>query len=261
MRAAQKPKFSPTRINTYLECAVKYKYVYIDKIGRFYQKPRAGYSLGTSLHKVLADFYGDGARQSPEELKASLVKNWVSAGYESSDQESESLEAGSEMMLTYHTAESKHKENRLETVGLEKTFNYDMGRFILTGRIDRLDRLLDGSMEIVDYKSGRLDVTEDEVYNDLAMCCYQLLIARLYPDVPVKSTIYCLRTGNFASATLPESDLLIFEQRVRAICTEILDRDLTKATQDCMDICDTCDFLSICTRIWAKQAKQSENNV
>lgn len=258
MRAAQKPKFSPTRINTYLECAVKYRYVYIDKIGRFYQKPKAGYSLGTSLHKVLADFYGDGARQTQEEMKASLLKNWVSAGYESSDQESKSLETGSEMVITYHSAELKHKENRLETVALEKTFNYDMGRFTLTGRIDRLDRLLDGSMEIVDYKSGRLEVSEAEVYNDMAMCCYQLLVARLYPGVTVKSTIYCLRTGVFASATLPEEELLHFEQRVRAICHEILDEDLTNATQERIDICDTCDFLPICTRVWKQKAKLSD---
>src|SRR5689334_21595027 len=53
----RKPTLSPTRISTYLDCAVKYKYIYQDKIGRFYLKARAGFSLGSTLHHVLQQFH------------------------------------------------------------------------------------------------------------------------------------------------------------------------------------------------------------
>ena len=61
----RKPTLSPTRIGTYLECAVKYRYIYQDKIGRFYTKARAGFSFGSTLHNVLQDFHEQGATHTP----------------------------------------------------------------------------------------------------------------------------------------------------------------------------------------------------
>ena len=55
-KTERKPTLSPTKIRTYLECAVKYRYVYVDKIGRFYLRARSYYSFGSTLHHVLQDF-------------------------------------------------------------------------------------------------------------------------------------------------------------------------------------------------------------
>ena len=68
----RKPALSPTKISTFLECAVKYRYVYIDKIGRFYLRSRAGYSFGSTLHHVLQQFHEQGAAHSVEEMTAAF---------------------------------------------------------------------------------------------------------------------------------------------------------------------------------------------
>ena len=47
----------------------------------------------------------------------------------------------------------------METIATEKTISCDMGRFKLSGRVDRIDRHADGRLEIIDYKSGRWDTS------------------------------------------------------------------------------------------------------
>ena len=155
----RKPTLSPTRINTYLECAVKYKYIYQDKIGRFYTKARAGYSFGSTLHNVLQDFHEQGAAHTPEEMVEELQQKWIGAGYESQEQEQAQREAGQQIVQAYHAAHQERVQAQVETIATEKTLSCDMGRFKLSGRVDRIDRHADGRLEIIDYKSGRWDTS------------------------------------------------------------------------------------------------------
>ena len=91
---------------------------------------------------------------------------------------------------------------------------WDLGPFVLTGRIDRIDEHSeDGALEIVDYKSGRLDVTEEDVKGALAMSIYQLLVKRNHPDRRVFATIHALRGGVTASASFSDEELLALGRR------------------------------------------------
>ena len=114
--------------------------------------------------------------------------------------------AGQEMMQAYHAAASERREHGVETLFTEKTIKTDMGPFILSGRVDRIDRHPDGTLEVVDYKSGRLETTQEEVSDDLAMNIYQLILRRSYPGSRVMATIYCLRSGVHASAELADAE-------------------------------------------------------
>lgn len=250
-RTERKPTFSPTKLTTYLDCALKYRYIYHDKIGRFYLKARSYYSFGTTLHHVLQDFHGQGGTQTAEEMQTALVSSWVGAGYETTEQEQEHRERGEEIVTAYHAAHQERQAAEIETVATEKTITADMGDFKLSGRIDRLDRHADGTLEIIDYKSGRWETTPEEVAADLAMSVYQLILKKLYPDNDVIATIYCLRSGITASVMMEPEALADFEQDIRTICGEILTRD---DWQDLLpspvDSCPTCDFLPRCSRFW-----------
>ena len=63
----------------------------------------------------------------------------------------------------------------------------------------------DGALEIVDYKSGRLGMTEEDVKGALAMSIYQLLVKRTHPDRRVFATIHALRGGVTASASFDDN--------------------------------------------------------
>src|SRR5690242_13074770 len=100
--AGRKPTLSPTRIATYLECAVKYRYIYQDKIGKFYLRARPYYSFGSTLHHVLQEFHEQGATHTPEEMVAGVEQNWIAAGYESEEQEQAHRETGHQIVQAYH---------------------------------------------------------------------------------------------------------------------------------------------------------------
>ena len=253
---SRKPALSPTKISTFLDCAVKYRYVYIDKIGRFYLRSRAGYSFGSTLHHVLQQFHDRGAAHTVEELTAEVVQRWIPDGYESAAQEQEYREAGRAIVEAYHQAHRERKAEEIITIATEKTITCDLGRFKLTGRVDRIDRHPDGSLEIIDYKSGRLETSESEVLASLAMSCYQLILGKSYPGVPVRATIYSLRSGSRATAELKGTDLVTFEQDLLALGERILDTNYSALDPAPVPACPDCDFLPRCERFWRHRAAE-----
>ncbi len=252
---AAKPTFSPTKIVTFLQCSTLYRYIYVDHIGRFYQRPKAYFSFGATLHTVLQAFHAEGARATPEEMIQQYQQSWQSAGYASAEEETQYQIEGMAALATYHDAVQQRLHTGVQTLLIEKFIQSDMGSFILNGRVDRVDRWPDGSLEIVDYKSGRLSVSQEDVANDLAMGIYQLIIKRLYPDTPVRATIYCLRSGQSATAELASTELEACEKDVRTIVQDIMATHFNSLKPQLLPICEECDFRTRCERYW-KQKKQ-----
>jgi putative RecB family exonuclease len=256
----RKPTLSPTRIAAYLECAVKYRYIYIDKVGRYFLRARAGYSFGSTLHHVLQRFHQGGEVQTAEEMAAEVEQRWISAGYETPEQEQEMLAAGRQIAEAYHDAHRQRAALDVETIATEKTVSCDLGRFKLMGRVDRIDRHGDGRLEVVDYKSGRMDTSPEEVRDSLAMSCYQLILSKMYPGAPVMGTIYCVRSGRHASAAMNGPDLAKFEQDLILLGNEILDTDYEKIDPVPVEACASCDFLPRCERFWRQRAREAERD-
>lgn len=249
-RRPRKPEISPTKMRTYLTCPLMYKHVYVTKIGRFYYTPNVGDSLGSSLHRALQEFHTSGAHEtrSSEELVESLRSTWVATGYSSSDEEKHHLELGEQMLQEYYESTQKSGQGSV-TLFTEKQLRDDMGDFALIGRIDRLDERADGTLEVVDYKSGRESVTSDEVANNLAMSIYQLLVRKSYPGRRVIATIHCLRTGCTASAELTDQELEELEHLVVDVAAEMLKiTEETVIDPVLIGACGTCDFCKICQR-------------
>lgn len=251
---SRKPTLSPTRISIYLECAVKYRYIYQEKLGRFYLKSRAGYSFGSTLHHTLQTFHEGGGTQTVDQMVASVQQKWVSAGYTSKEEEQNYQKEGVEIVTAYHSAAQHRIEAQVVTIATEKTITCDLGNFKLSGRIDRLDKHPDGSLEIIDYKSGRTEVTPEYVSQSLAMSCYQLILSKLHPQTPISATIYALRSGTSATYSLAGEALRQFEQDIMVLGEEILVRDLTELEPTRIAACDDCDFLKRCQIFWRRKA-------
>ena len=258
MARPAKLRLSPTRIATFLECRAMYRYDYIDKIGRFYHKARAGNSFGATLHQALHDFHmaGGAAAEDSDALAGRALQSWRAAGYADEADEQEHRELAISLLRTYHQAEAI-KETRTQVFLAEKMISHDMGDFVLTGRIDRVDEHLpDGALEIVDYKSGRTTVTEDQVRNALAMCIYQLILKRNHPDRRVTATIHALRSGDSATVELTAGQLDEWEAELRLIGERILSTDWESVRPVRIeDICPDCDFLKLCERYWKRNAE------
>ena len=254
----RKPEFSPTRLKTFLSCPMMYRLEYVEKVGKFYHRARAGYTFGSTLHQTLQTFHEEGgsAAVSAPELVARMETVWQSQGYANAEHEQEYKAEAAKILETYHAA-SVVKADETKPFLIEKMLKWDMGPFVLAGRVDRIDEhQSDGALEIVDYKSGRLGVTEEDVKGALAMSIYQLLAKRNNPDRRVFATIHALRGGVTASASYTEDEMTTLEEDVRGLGLEILEKDFEAVYPVPLPhVCPTCDFLPLCTRAWKRQGR------
>jgi RecB family exonuclease len=131
---------------------------------------------------------------------------------------------------------------------LQSFHEWEYPRYILTGKLDRLDRLPGGELEVIDYKSGRRSVTEAEVRGSLAMAVYQLLVARQYPGTPVLVTLLCLPTGESVTVQRTAEELDNFEREIERVAELILAESSYTATPG--PHCARCAFGRICPAAW-----------
>jgi RecB family exonuclease len=213
------PRFSPTRIELYLFCPRAYFFYY--HRGLKWGGITAGHAFGGSLHRALQDFHRRGGAEqvSLDELLHTLRERWSDAGFASEEEAAARLAEGEALLGQYYEI---HPEPGRETLWTEKTVQHRYDAFVLFGKVDRLDRRPDGALEVVDYKSGRLSVTEDEVRESLALKIYQLLVARQHPGTPVYTGILCLRSGQSASVLRTDEELDEAEREISAVVRRIL---------------------------------------
>ncbi|MCE9557676.1 MAG: PD-(D/E)XK nuclease family protein [Armatimonadetes bacterium] len=245
--ATKKPSLSPTRLSNYLACPTKYRWTYLDRRGRYYLRSRSYYSFGTSLHRVLEKFHdsGEAGVATVSEALAAFEESWIEAGYSSQQEMEEALGEGRAIVESYVTGQLL-KPRLAKALFVEKRLTMDMGDFVLLGQIDRVDEHEDGSLEIIDYKSGRSSVSAEDIESDLAMSCYQLLLRDAYPGREVRATIIALRTQEEASFSLSGSQLTEFEGDVRFIGGEMIHREWEYVVPSYKSLCKTCEFLPLC---------------
>lgn len=245
----RKPSLSPTRLTLFLACPVKYRWTYLDPRGRPYLRSKSYYSFGSSLHKVLERFHDSedaGVTTAGEALDA-LGENWIDAGYRSQEEMEQAQDAGRDI-LTRYVADRLERAPDAKVIAVERRLRTDLGDFVLLGVVDRLDRYPDGRIDVVDYKSGRSEVTQNEVKTDLAMGVYQLLVSKTYPDTPISATIYALRTGASATASLSSEELAEFEFDLKELGRKILSTEFEELIPVPKPLCAHCDFLPLCRR-------------
>ena len=223
-----------------------YRWLYVDKRYMWFVRAKSYFSFGTSLHQALQRFHdsNDLGVQTTEEAVASLEENWMTAGYSSPEEAAEALAEG-RVLLEGHIAAAAAVEDGATNLYVEKDLQLNMGEWVLSGRVDRIDEYPDGTIEIVDYKSGSV---ENPVY-DIAMGCYALLARPLFPDRPIKTTLVSLSTQEKLSALRDEDELREFEADLRRLATEILHRDYPTIDPKPKPLCKSCDFLRVCATV------------
>lgn len=242
-----KPSLSPTKIMTWLACDFKYNWTYLDARGRWFAKSKSYFSFGTSLHSVLQRFHDekDVAVTTTDEALQALETSWVAAGYASADEMADAHAKGKDI-LTEYVAREVSREKVSKTLCVERSLSMEFPRFRMLGRIDRIEEYPDGTLEIVDYKSGRETVEAEQVKFDIAMGIYQLLVRDQWPDRKVTATIIALRSGHFATASLDDDEIQLFRQDIETLGNQIIDTDFSLRHPVPKSLCPSCDFLQLC---------------
>jgi len=162
--------FSFSQISTFLHCPLEYKLKYV------YRLPLPGeaqLSFGITMHKTLEKYLqamiqintknqpdlfskvtskGNKLELPKKELLQKFYEeSWIDDWFPDKINKEQYRKKGLKLLVNFY--EKFSKEPKLPKF-LEKKFKLKLGNYKFTGKIDRGDQNLDGSINIVDYKTG-----------------------------------------------------------------------------------------------------------
>jgi DNA helicase-2/ATP-dependent DNA helicase PcrA len=232
---------SASDLGLYLTCPLKYKFARVFGIP---QEPTINQRFGILIHNVLERFHKEGGDQSEEEglrrLMGLFEEGWRRTGFGSSDDELQFRDRAREAMRLYWERE---RESEGEPVWLERKFDIRIGEHHVRGRVDRVDRLPDGSHELIDYKTGERK-SEADLESDLQLALYRVA-AREAWDLEAKtgSYYYVLDADKVAAPTKPD-DAERVERTVLQVGEGVLGQDFEPRPSP--TVCSWCDYRLIC---------------
>lgn len=175
--------YSFTQLQSYDKCPYSYYQNHILKL------PKPGkhfFSFGQTLHLALQKFFQARLAAAPAQtalfgsppkeptladLHRLYEENWIDDWYQSARDKERYRQQGYEALEKFWQL---HDGNWPRVIGLEQGFRVRIGGHTIQGKIDRIDELPDGTVRIVDYKTGRT-----KSRNDLGSARYQLFLYQL----------------------------------------------------------------------------------
>jgi DNA helicase-2/ATP-dependent DNA helicase PcrA len=154
--------FSPTTLNDYLKCPRLYWYNHHPGL---IDEPRSvAMERGGFLHKVLEDFHAHEGDWRP--LDGDHQKEWLETALQSHletylshmegvlDRKREERQVRSVLTNYIKFVTGMQLIRRLRTVAIERRFSLQLNGSEIVGKIDRVNDVGDGEVEVVDYKTG-----------------------------------------------------------------------------------------------------------
>jgi DNA helicase-2/ATP-dependent DNA helicase PcrA len=177
---------SYSQIETFHTCPLHYKLKYIYKVP---VPSSASLSFGSSIHETLKEFYQRvklGEKPTERMILEILEEKWVRGGFTSKSHEAKFFAKGKFYLIGFLEEGFNQK---IIPVSLEQRFILPLPQrkgerpLKIGGVMDRVDAFSDGSVEIVDYKTGATLPTQGEVDKNLQLTFYALA-ANSIPEEP-----------------------------------------------------------------------------
>ncbi len=231
---------SHSSISLYQECPQKYKFRYVDQVP---EKPRHFFSFGRSVHSALEFFYGVKTPVPPslDELLKNYKEVWVHEGYRDPSQEAEYFDEGKRILKAFH---DKHAKDFHVPLFVEYGFDFLIEGVPVKGFVDRVDKLADGRLAVVDYKTGKKLAT-GRLEVDAQLTMYQYACESLLGAEVGELIFYHLPTLKEHRASRRGTQL-VDELKSRVVNTaEAITKDKFDPKPDEM-VCRWCDYKPIC---------------
>jgi ATP-dependent exoDNAse (exonuclease V) beta subunit len=160
---------SPSGAESFVECGVKW---FLQNNGGT-DGDSTAQILGSAIHAFAAKMV-EQPGTSKNELIAGLESSWKLIDPNSGWVSASNLETAVTMLEKFV---EYHKQTPREIKGAELRFDVKLGRARIIGTVDRLEVEADGSLFIIDFKTGNTAITKEDAKKNLQLASYQLGIA------------------------------------------------------------------------------------
>ena len=211
------PALSYSSYRTYLECPLRWKYLYIDRLP---ETPRGYFTFGRVVHAVLEELLrplvvpgarragdsdsqrtlddwesrargsGEAPRMSRAEMLALYDRSWSGDGYTSPEEEARYRLLGRDLLSRYY---DRLAEERPAPVAVEEHLEARWDGIPIHGYIDRIDRGPRGGLEVLDYKTSK-ELSPGDAKDSDQLSLYQVLVESNYSEPVEGLTLYHLRS-------------------------------------------------------------------
>ena len=247
-------KISYSAFDTFNRCPLQYKLSYIEHI-RVPEKPELYF--GGLIHEIVQfALKKDPIIPPVTELTTMLKNRWREEIFPSKDSAKQYFDFGVDMLKKFHSGFQPGLRN---IVAVEKRFQIPLNeKHILSGVIDRIDKLPFGAFEVIDYKTSKSLPTQSEVDRDKQLGLYNLAVENLWPEAKdIRLTLYYLKhDSQITTKRRPDE--------VEDVKTEVIDTAETiekeqEFTPRLNPLCDWCDYQNRCPlQKYKFQDKQKE---
>ncbi|WP_345523373.1 PD-(D/E)XK nuclease family protein [Nocardioides conyzicola] len=245
---------SPSRAGDFMSCPLLYRFRTIDRLP---EPPSPDAVRGTVIHKVLEDLFDlPAAERTPETADRMLVPAWEALveqdptlvemlGATGGPETAAWLAHCREVLARYFSLEDPR---RLEPAERELYVEALLdSRLLLRGFVDRIDVAPDGSIRVVDYKSGNAPSEIFEAKALFQMKFYALVIWRTRGVVPAMLQLVYLGDAQILRYVPDEADLLATQRKVEAVWEAIrLVAESGDWRPNRSRLCDWCAHRAIC---------------
>jgi DNA helicase-2/ATP-dependent DNA helicase PcrA len=168
-------RLSASAVDTYERCPLQFK---LEREWKLSREVPAAMQYGASMHRVLRTYY-DSVRQQRALSDAELLKlfreDLAGAGIQDAYQHELYEKQGLEQLRNFLAA--TRTVPAPEVLHTEEWFEIQIAATKVAGRIDRIDRAPNGSVTIVDYKTGKAR-SQDDADDSLQLSIYALAAAQ-----------------------------------------------------------------------------------
>ena len=233
-------ELNPSAVDSYRRCPQKYLFTYLWSLQ---EGAKATLTFGRVMHSTIRRVMAEFKKGNPlpfEEVQRLFETEWSAAGFEDDYQEGEYKKDGLEQLRALHQAVLQETPEILE---LEKTFALPVENdVVLKGRIDQINSLGRGDVEIVDYKTGKAK-KETEARRDLQLSIYAIAAKEIFELNPARLVFHYLQDNSRQETTRSAKQLDEAQEIVQEVAADIRARSFPAKEGF---ICRSCAYRPIC---------------
>lgn len=228
---------SYSKVNTYLQCPLSYKYLYVDRLET---KPKPFFALGESIHQTIQTFYTtEKSLPTFSDLISYLDQSWKRKGYSSLEEESQYREKAITILKDFY---KRNIFSYFKAYKIEQRFDVQIEDITISGYIDQINKIGD-KYEVIEYKTSQNGLTVEEAENDLQVITYHIAFKEIYGFLPDYVVYHNVRNGKVIKVKVSEEKEVETINLYKDVANKIRKNQFIPKKNI---YCKWCDFLNIC---------------